>query len=110
MYLGLKFIASPLASDPVDPSPPSEYDTRYATSEHSCEKVCRRKHASSKTNFVLWCAKNPSHPKQDHQPKFPAKVRVWFVAPWTANNPAFGSWRFFSHMAQPAATMGGKAR
>ena len=50
-------------------------------SEHWCKKGYHRKHASSKKNFVQWCATKPARPKPDHKSKCDAKVRVCYVAP-----------------------------
>ena len=59
VFLGLMFKGQQPAADPVDPPPSSEHDTGPAASEHWRKKGYRRKHASSKKKFVLWCATNP---------------------------------------------------
>ena len=43
------------------------------------EKGFRRRHASSKTHVMLWCATNPAKPGSDHVPKCPATVHVRYV-------------------------------
>ena len=90
-FLGVLFKGQQPAADPVDPAPSSEHDTGPAASDNWRKKGYRRKHASSKKNFVLWCATNPAHPKLDHKPKCDAKVRVCYVA--LADGEQCGVWQ-----------------
>ena len=89
--MGLMFKGQQPAANPVDPPPSSEHDTGPAASEHWRSKGYRRKHASSKKNFVLWCATNLAQPKPDHKPKCDAKVLVRYVA--QADGEQRGVWQ-----------------
>ena len=53
------------------------------------EKGFRRRHASSQTHVVLWCATNQAKPGSDHVPKWPATVHVLYVESTSPNDVPF---------------------
>ena len=53
------------------------------------ENGFRRRHVSSKTHVLLWCATNPAKPGSEHMPMCPATVHVRDVACTSRNDVPF---------------------